>query len=250
MRTGRKSRRKNRKSRGYIVPMCLALSGTLMAGTATAAEPTCLGIITNTYENPQYDENDPQWVKVENNTVTLHNIGISNGGWDTNYGGWNNRPNIPDYYYFTGVDADKKSIIVKLDESSNEKQVRPLYPLRSNSKGNSPYKVLIKAKNFTFSSDFDSNSKETERRFNNRGLFADEYGSITVDVSEKIDLKTGEIPIFANLGSITITGFKELKAEATGRMDGSGYVVRNVTVGGKPSTIQILGSPDSNIKLR
>ena len=220
-----------------------------MAGTATAAEPTCLGIITNTYENPQYDENDPQWVKVENNTVTLHNIGISNGGWDTNYGGWNNRPNIPDYYYFTGVDADKKSIIVKLDESSNEKQVRPLYPLRSNSRGNSPYKVLIKAKNFTFSSDFDSNSKETERRFNNRGLFADDHGSITVDVSEKIDLKTGEIPIFANLGSITITGFKELKAEATGRMDGSGYVVRNVTVDGKPSTIQILGSPDSNIKL-
>ena len=90
MRTGRKSRRKNRKSRGYIfVPMCLALSGTLMAGTATAAEPTCLGIITNTYENPQYDENDPQWVKVENNTVTLHNIGINNGGWDTNNGGWN-----------------------------------------------------------------------------------------------------------------------------------------------------------------
>lgn len=38
MRTGRKNRKKNRKSRGYIVPMCLALSGTLMAGTAAGAE--------------------------------------------------------------------------------------------------------------------------------------------------------------------------------------------------------------------
>ena len=57
MRTGRKNRKKNRKSRGYIVPMCLALSGTLMAGTATAADPkstptpiTCLGKITE-YQN-------------------------------------------------------------------------------------------------------------------------------------------------------------------------------------------------------
>ena len=37
MRTGRKNRKKNRKSRGYIVPMCLALSGTLMAGTAAGS---------------------------------------------------------------------------------------------------------------------------------------------------------------------------------------------------------------------
>ena len=163
MRTGRKSRRKNRKSRGYIVPMCLALSGTLMAGTATAAEPTCLGIITNTYENPQHAKNGLQRVDVDGNTVTLHNIGINNGGWDTNNGGWNNLPNIPDYYYFTGVDADKKSIIVELNDSSNQGKVRPLYPLRSNSGGNSPYEVLIKAKNFTFVS-FHSKCKVWEQR--------------------------------------------------------------------------------------
>ena len=48
MRTGRKNRKKNRKSRGYIVPMCLALSGTLMAGTAAGSEQP-LGEITNEY---------------------------------------------------------------------------------------------------------------------------------------------------------------------------------------------------------
>lgn len=52
MRTGRKNRKKNRKSRGYIVPMCLALSGTLMAGTATAGpDIKCEGVINNEYKN-------------------------------------------------------------------------------------------------------------------------------------------------------------------------------------------------------
>ena len=70
-----------------------------------------------------------------------------------------------------------------------------------------------------------------------------------MEVSGTINLETGHFPIFADPGSITITGFKELKAEATGRMDGSGYVVRNVTVDGKPSTIQITSTPDSKISL-
>lgn len=70
-----------------------------------------------------------------------------------------------------------------------------------------------------------------------------------MNVSETIELKTGHFPIFTDPGSITITGFRELKAEATGRMDGSGYVVRNVTVDGIPSTIRIIGTPDSTIRL-
>ena len=115
MRTGRKNRRKNRKSRSYIVPICLALSGTLMAGTATAdPDIMCGGVIKNEYKTPLQAKNGLQWVKVDGDTVTLHNIGINNGGWDSN-------PNsgIPDYYYFTGVDASEKSIIIDWQDDSN-----------------------------------------------------------------------------------------------------------------------------------
>ena len=107
MRTGRKNRKKNRKSRGYIVPMCLALSGTLMAGTATAGpDIKCEGVINNEYKTPLQAKNELQRVEVDGDTVTLRNIGINNGGWDSN-------PNsgIPDYYY--RADAPKKSDSIK-----------------------------------------------------------------------------------------------------------------------------------------
>ena len=231
MRTGRKNRKKNRKSRGYIVPMCLALSGTLMAGTATAADPkstptpiTCLGKITE-YQTPLQAKNGLQWVNVDGDTVTLHNIGINDGHWDTNSG--RTLDKIPDYYYFTGVNADKKNIIVEWKEDSNPGDVLPYYPIRSNNREEEG-KISIKAKNFTISIDFESEAPGDVKRYNNRGLFADENGTITVGVSETINLKTGEISIFADPGSITITGFKELNAVTTGRQEGAGYVVRNV----------------------
>ena len=252
MRTGRKNRKKNRKSRGYIVPMCLALSGTLMAGTATAADPkstptpiTCLGKITE-YQTPLQAKNGLQWVNVDGDTVTLHNIGINDGHWDTNSG--RTLDKIPDYYYFTGVNADKKNIIVEWKEDSNPGDVLPYYPIRSNNREEEG-KISIKAKNFTISIDFESEAPGDVKRYNNRGLFADENGTITVGVSETINLKTGEIPIFADPGSITITGFKELNAVTTGRQEGAGYVVRNVETNSGPSTIQIVSTPDSKIQL-
>ena len=260
MRTGRKNRRKNRKSRGYIVPICLALSGTLMAGTAAATDPVsypvtpkCWGVITNEYETPLQAKNGLQWVKVDGDKVELHNIGINNGGWDTNP--TNTKEPIPDYYYFTGVDADKKSIIVDWREDSNPGYVLPDYPVRSNSRGNSPYEVLIKAKDFEISADFKSAQEQKDKkRYNNRGLFADHKGSVTVDVSEKIKLTTGEIPVFAVGGHILIQNFRELYAETTGRQDGAGYAVRNVMDQSNnqnlPSTIRIKSTQDSKITLR
>ena len=238
MRTGRKNRKKNRKSRGYIVPMCLALSGTLMAGTAAGAEQP-LGEITNEYTGTPISSDGLQWVKHNGDMVTLHNIGITNGGWDTESG----------HYYFSGVRADKKRITVEVDEDSNTGGVRPFSPIRSTQQGNSPYEILIKAKDFALSADFESNSSGDAKRYNTRGLFVDEQGSVTVEVSETINLKTGEFPIFADSGNITIRGFKELKAVTTGRTGSAGYVVRNVDTDSGPSTIQIVSTPDSKIQL-
>jgi len=238
MRTGRKNRKKNRKSRGYIVPMCLALSGTLMAGTAAGAEQP-LGEITNEYTGTPKSSDGLQWVKHNGDMVTLHNIGITNGGWDTESG----------HYYFSGVRADKKRITVEVDEDSNTGGVRPFSPIRSTQQGNSPYEILIRAKDFALSADFESNSSGDAKRYNTRGLFVDEQGSVTVEVSETINLKTGEFPIFADSGNITIRGFKELKAVTTGRTGSAGYVVRNVDTDSGPSTIQIVSTPDSKIQL-
>ena len=238
MRTGRKNRRKNRKSRGYIVPICLALSGTLMAGTAAGAEQP-LGEITNEYTGTPKSSDGLQWVKHNGDMVTLHNIGITNGGWDTESG----------HYYFSGVRADKKRITVEVDEDSNTGGVRPFSPIRSTQQGNSPYEILIRAKDFALSADFESNSSGDAKRYNTRGLFVDEQGSVTVEVSETINLKTGEFPIFADSGNITIRGFKELKAVTTGRTGSAGYVVRNVDTDSGPSTIQIVSTPDSKIQL-
>ena len=238
MRTGRKNRKKNRKSRGYIVPMCLALSGTLMAGTAAGAEQP-LGEITNEYTGTPKSPDGLQWVKHNGDMVTLHNIGITNGGWDTESG----------HYYFSGVKADKKRITVEVDEDSNTGGVRPFSPIRSTQQGNSPYEILIRAKDFALSADFESNSPGDAKRYNTRGLFVDGQGSVTVEVSETINLKTGEFPIFADSGNITIRGFKELNAVTTGRTGGAGYVVRNVDTASGPSTIQIVSTPDSKIQL-
>ena len=79
MRTGRKSRRKNRKSRGYIVPMCLALSGTLMAGTASA--DTYLGTELNgilEHGGSWNSDDEHRSITSDGDTVTLRNVGITN----------------------------------------------------------------------------------------------------------------------------------------------------------------------------
>ena len=96
MRTGRKNRRKNRKSRGYIVPVCLALSGTLMAGTASAEIP--LGKITNNYDYSACPQSGLQRVEHDGDTVKLYNIGLSKDGFD-----------VPSYY-FSGIAAPEKNI--------------------------------------------------------------------------------------------------------------------------------------------
>ena len=221
--------------------MCLALSGTLMAGTAAGAEQP-LGKITNEYTGTPKSPDGLQWVKHNGDMVTLHNIGITNGGWDTESG----------HYYFSGVKADKKRITVEVDEDSNTGGVRPFSPIRSTQQGNSPYEILIRAKDFALSADFESNSPGDVKRYNTRGLFVDGQGSVTVEVSETINLKTGEFPIFANNGKIEITGFTELSAEDTGRQYEAGDAVRNVNQSaaqGGTSSIRIIGTPDSRIRL-
>ena len=242
MRTGRKNRRKNRKSRSYIVPICLALSGTLMAGTATAdPDIMCGGVIKNEYKTPLQAKNGLQWVKVDGGTVTLHNIGINNGGWDSN-------PNsgIPDYYYFTGVDASEKSIIIDWQDDSNPGYILPLSPVRSNLEGNSPGAVSIKAKDLTISANFVSTSTNSEqRRYNNKGLVVEQKGVVTVDVSGKINLETGEFPLYAASGTIKIINFTNLVAKDTGLQKEAGDVIRNV---GESST-WIEGTADSTITL-
>ena len=242
MRTGRKNRRKNRKSRSYIVPICLALSGTLMAGTATAdPDIMCGGVIKNEYKTPLQAKNGLQWVKVDGDTVTLHNIGINNGGWDSN-------PNsgIPDYYYFTGVDASEKSIIIDWQDDSNPGYILPLSPVRSNLEGNSPGAVSIKAKDLTISANFVSMSTNSEqRRYNNKGLVVEQKGVVTVDVSGKINLETGEFPLYAASGTIKIINFTNLVAKDTGLQKEAGDVIRNV---GESST-WIEGTADSTITL-
>ena len=201
-----------------------------------------LGEITNEYTGTPKSPDGLQWVKHNGDMVTLHNIGITNGGWDTESG----------HYYFSGVKADKKRITVEVDEDSNTGGVRPFSPIRSTQQGNSPYEILIRAKDFALSADFESNSPGDVKRYNTRGLFVDGQGSVTVEVSETINLKTGEFPIFANNGKIEITGFTELSAEDTGRQYEAGDAVRNVNQSaaqGGTSSIRIIGTPDSRIRL-
>jgi len=243
MRTGRKSRRKNRKSRGYIVPMCLALSGAIMSGMVSAAEgATSLGEINKDYDYSACPKSGLQRVEHDDNTVKLYNIGVVNDGYDAIT------------YYFSGINAPGKNIEIEWNEDANKGEKRFLQDSTVRSHGEqSSGGLSIVAKNFSISADFDSTASGENayeiKRYDNRGLFADEQGSLTVDVSEKIYLKTGEIPIFADPGSITIKNFKELYAVTTGRPDGAGYVVRNVETAKGPSTIRIVGTPDSKIQL-
>ena len=215
-----------------------------MAGTATAdPDIMCGGVIKNEYKTQLQAKNGLQWVKVDGDTVTLHNIGINNGGWDSN-------PNsgIPDYYYFTGVDASEKSIIIDWQDDSNPGDILPLSPVRSNLEGNSPGAISIKAKDLTISANFVSTSTNSEqRRYNNKGLVVEQKGVVTVDVSGKINLETGEFPIYATTGKIEIINFTDLVAKDTGLQEKAGDVIRNV---GEPSSVWIEGGkPDSTITL-
>lgn len=173
--------------------------------------------------------------------MTLHNIGINNGAWDSN-------PNSgkPDYYYFTGVDASEKSIIIDWQDDSNRGAILPLSPVRSILEGNSPGAVSIKAKDLTISANFVSTSTNSEqRRYNNKGLVVEQNGVVAVDVSGKINLKTGEMPLYANFGTIRIINFTDLVAKDTGLQKEAGDVIRNV---GESST-WIEGTADSTITL-
>ena len=236
MRTGRKNRRKNRKSRGYIVPVCLALSGTLMAGTASAEIP--LGKITNNYDYSACPQSGLQRVEHDGDTVKLYNIGLSKDGFD-----------VPSYY-FSGIAAPEKNIEIEWNEDANkgEKRFLQVDVARGNAKL-SPGGLSIVSKNFSLLANFVSTADGSDRRrYDNRALFADENGFLEVKVPEKIELITGEIPIFADNGTITIGEFKELYAETTGLQDGAGYVVRNAAEGLK-SSIRIASTPDSKITL-
>ena len=251
MRTGRKNRRKNGKSRGYIVPVCLALSGTLMTGTATAKDFP-LDKITNSYNSSDSKEyNKYQKVKVsdDGSTVTRRNIGVANGKTD------NIRNN--DTYYFNEIDASEKSIIIDWQDDPNSGDVLQLSPVRSKPDTNLPNEVLIRAKNFSISSNFiptfsstDPNledDRENRKRYYNKGLCVEGNGSgsITVDVSGTISLETGEFSTFTADGTIKIINFTELSARDTGLQKDAGDVIRNV---GNSYTL-IEGKPDSKITL-
>ena len=251
MRTGRKNRRKNGKSRGYIVPVCLALSGTLMTGTATAKDFP-LDKITNSYNSSDSKEyNKYQKVKVsdDGSTVTLHNIGVANGKTD------NIRNN--DTYYFNEIDASEKSIIIDWQNDPNSGDVLQLSPVRSKPDTNLPNEVLIRAKNFSISSNFIptfsstdpklEGDRENRKRHYNKGLCVEGNGSgsITVDVSGTISLETGEFSTFTADGTIKVINFTELSARDTGLQKDAGDVIRNV---GNSYTL-IEGKPDSKITL-
>lgn len=213
MRTGRKNRRKNRKSRSYIVPICLALSGTLMAGTATAGDSAeCKGEITDDSVSQEYNVDQKVVVSEDGGTVTLHNIGLGANNWD-----------VQRSVYMNGINAQGKSIIIEWGEDLNKTGSSQVGIVRSHSG-----ELSITAKNFKILSDFKSTAdEEIRRRYDNKGLFADANGSINVKVPGEIDLKTGEFPIFANNGKIEITGFTKLSAEDTGRQYEAGDAVRN-----------------------
>ena len=251
MHTGRKNRRKNGKSRGYIVPVCLALSGTLMTGTATAKDFP-LDKITNSYNSSDSKEyNKYQKVKVsdDGSTVTLHNIGVANGKTD------NIRNN--DTYYFNEIDASEKSIIIDWQNDPNSGDVLQLSPVRSKPDTNLPNEVLIRAKNFSISSNFIptfsstdpklEGDRENRKRHYNKGLCVEGNGSgsITVDVSGTISLETGEFSTFTADGTIKVINFTELSARDTGLQKDAGDVIRNV---GNSYTL-IEGKPDSKITL-
>ena len=240
MRTGRKNRRKIRKSRGYIVPMCLALSGTLMAGTATAgAGAECKDEITDDSVSQEYNKYQKVLVSDDGGTVTLHNIGLTSA-------------NDPDVHgaFLSGIQAPAKNITIEWGEDLNEIGSKKIQ--LSSVRGNSS-KIEITAKNFKILSDFESTAdEEIRRRYDNKGLFADANGSINVKVPGEIDLKTGEFPIFANNGKIEITGFTKLSAEDTGRQYEAGDAVRNANQSaaqGGTSSIRIVGTADSTISL-
>ncbi len=110
MRTGRKNRKKNRKSRGYIAPVCLALSGTLMAGTATAAgDATCVGEITNDSVSQEYNKYQRVVVRDDDDTVMLHNIGLTSA----------NDPDVHGFF-LSEIKAPAKSVTIEWGEDLNE----------------------------------------------------------------------------------------------------------------------------------
>ena len=112
--------------------------------------------------------------------------------------------------------------------------------------GNSPGAVSIKAKDLTISANFVSTSTNSEqRRYNNKGLVVEQKGVVTVDVSGKINLETGEFPLYAASGTIKIINFTNLVAKDTGLQKEAGDVIRNV---GESST-WIEGTADSTITL-
>jgi len=215
--------------------MCLALSGTLMSGTAPAEEgylgEELSGIIEHGGSWESKDKH--RSITSDGDTVKLVNVGITNKD-----------HHDQSLYFIDGFDAPEKKLAVEWRWEPQWGNTGQVAPVRSDSD-----KIEIRAKDFSLLSDFGENSADGQ--WTNKGLFANQSNksSIKVNVSGKIDLKTGHFPIFSDPGSITITGFKELDAEATGRMDGSGYVVRNVTVGGIPSTIRIIGTQESTIRL-
>ena len=219
---------------GYIIPMCLAMSGALMSGVASAE--VFLGA-----EFSDILEHGGSWnsddghrsITSDGDTVKLVNVGITN---QHHYD--------QSLYYIDGFKAPQKNLEIEWNWDPQWGSTGQVGPVRSDSD-----KVEIEARNFSLTSDFGENSDTGQ--WTNKGLFSNQShkSSIEVNVSGTIKLITGHFPIFSDPGNITIKGFRELNAEATGRMDGSGYVVRNVTVDGIPSTIRIIGTPDSTIRL-
>lgn len=79
MRSGKKSRRRNRKSMGYIIPMCLAMSGALMSGVASAEVFLGAKFSDILEHGGSWNSDDGhRSITSDGDTVKLVNVGITN----------------------------------------------------------------------------------------------------------------------------------------------------------------------------
>jgi outer membrane autotransporter protein len=190
----------------------LSLSTMTVMGTASAeVEYTSTGTITR-----------------EGDNVTLHNVGIVDGPVGHANG------------FLYNFDEPDKNLTIQWDgDMYGETPIRNASP--------------VNAKNLTLISSYTTGDTPKDQ-YANKGIFADKRGNnpageVHINVSEDINITTGHFPIFADPGSIYITGFQNLNATTTGLIEGAGYVVRNASEGGNDSIIQIVGQDDSTINL-
>lgn len=177
---------------GYIIPMCLAMSGALMSGVASAE--VFLGA-----EFSDILEHGGRWnsddghrsITSDGDTVKLVNVGITN---QHHYD--------QSLYYIDGFKAPQKNLEIEWKWDPQWGSTGQVGPVRSDSD-----KIEIQARDFSLTSDFGENSDTGQ--WTNKGLLSNNSNksSIEVNVSGTIKLITGHFPIFSDPGNITIKGW-------------------------------------------